>query len=152
MRIYSFSGREIDVFWEMECILKGKDIDKRIVNSDYKEITSSDDTAEKLMEMTSEDLRKCQSVTFTVQIKQDSGRKAEEYWDDVVLRQWMEDEVKVPQYLSLFKQNGFGDLETVGFMTLDDLKEMGVEKLGERRRIIAYIRKMKQVDESEDSS
>ena len=57
------------------------------------------------------------------------------------LRSWMEYEVKLPYY-QLLKDQGFEDLESVQDLTADELKEMGIKKIGHRKKIMKLIRQM----------
>lgn len=158
---------EINAFVETECILKGKDIDQKISNSDFHKFQwindhSPDGSQDITGKLQIKDIQKCQSLTFNINIELDPGQdKALEHWKDVFLRQstkendvllrkWMKDELKLPQYLSTFKENGFENLEDVSCLQYSDLKEMGVNKLGHRRRIMAYIQKLKGADHTAD--
>jgi len=160
---------EIDAFVETECILKGKDIDQRISDSDFHKFDTdyygraADADYEVIPgKLQIKDIQKCQSLTFNINIELDPGQdKALEHWKDVFLRQstkenevllrkWMKDELKLPQYLSTFKENGFENLEDVSCLQYSDLKEMGVNKLGHRRRIMACVQKLKEADHTAD--
>ena len=63
--------------------------------------------------------------------------------EEMKLKKWMEDEVKLPQYFELLKEDGFDDLESVQDVTEDDLKAMGINKTGHRRKIIKFVTKLK---------
>ena len=63
--------------------------------------------------------------------------------EEMKLKKWMEDEVKLPQYFALLKENGFEDLDGVQDLTENDLREMGIEKMGHRRKIIKFVSKLK---------
>ena len=51
--------------------------------------------------------------------------------------------IRLNEYNQMIKDGGFDDLETLFLMTEDDLKQIGVVKLGHRRRIIAEIGSLK---------
>ena len=61
------------------------------------------------------------------------------------VRQWMNNVVKLPQYLDLFVQHGFDDLKVIQALTMNDLEEMGIEKRGHRIRIVQAIASLKVV-------
>eukprot|EP01083_Nonionella_stella_P161115 527343_1 len=48
---------------------------------------------------------------------------------------WMKDTVELEQYIEVMMKSGFGDMSNLAFMTMDDLKEMGVTILAHRRKI-----------------
>ena len=58
------------------------------------------------------------------------------------LRKWMENEVKLPRYFHVLKENGFEDMESVLDLTLNEMKEMGIDKMGHRKRIMKHIAKL----------
>ena len=123
----SLSNESISVLAEMECILKGEDFDKKIIKSNFDTLTLNDEAILGLSELSTEDICKCQSITFIV---------------NIVLRQWIKNEVKLPQYLNLFIDHGF-DMESVKCLTERVLKDMGVDKAGHRLKIMSYVNKMK---------
>merc|ERR1712062_579963 len=55
---------------------------------------------------------------------------------------WMVNEVKLPQYMDLFVDNGFEDLSVIQALTMNDLIEMGIEKKGHRIKITQCISRM----------
>ena len=71
--------------------------------------------------------------------------------EEMKLKKWMEDEVKLPQYFELLKEDGFDDLESVLDVTEDDLKAMGIDKTGHRRKILKFVTKLKAKNNPQDS-
>eukprot|EP01084_Bolivina_argentea_P104478 187069_1 len=59
------------------------------------------------------------------------------------IKKWLNDVVKLPQYLHVFIKDGFYDLNDVKLMKNDDLKEIGVNKLAHRLRILQQINVLK---------
>ena len=55
---------------------------------------------------------------------------------------WLEDVVKLPQYYEIFMKQGFGDLESICDLTLDDLKSVGIDKVGHQKKLIKYAQLM----------
>ena len=51
-------------------------------------------------------------------------------------RKWMEETVKLPQYIGMLIEHGFDDIESLGEATEDHLKSIGIDKLGHRIKII----------------
>ena len=82
--------------------------------------------------------------------------KLKEETDELKLKKWMKNEVKLPQYFELLKENGFEDLDGVQDLTENDLREMGVEmhvrhpreKMGHRRKIMKFVAKLKATNNS----
>ena len=52
--------------------------------------------------------------------------------------------MKLPQYFQLFMDQGIEDLESVGDITMNDLKEMGIDMIGHRNKIMKYARQLNQ--------
>ena len=63
--------------------------------------------------------------------------------EEMKLKKWMEEEVKLPQYFELLKEDGFDDLESVQDVADDDLKAMGIDKTGHRKKILKFVAKLK---------
>ena len=66
----------------------------------------------------------------------------EEKKEEKTVKQWLENVVRLPQYYDMFINHGFDDLEIVGDMTIDNLKQIGVNKLGHQIKIIKYAKKL----------
>ena len=62
--------------------------------------------------------------------------------EELLVKQWLADEVNLPQYFEAFKEGEFDDMESVHDVTEDDLKAMGINKLGHRRKILIYAAKV----------
>ena len=52
------------------------------------------------------------------------------------VKEWLTNEVKLPQYFVALKGDGFDDMESVQDVTEDDLKAIGIDKTGHRRKIL----------------
>ena len=52
---------------------------------------------------------------------------------------WLRDTVELPQYYDSFIENGFDKMKVIKYMTKQDLKEIGIEKLGHQKLILACI-------------
>ena len=57
------------------------------------------------------------------------------------VKEWLTNEVKLPQYFEALKDDGFDDMESVQDVTEDDLKAIGIDKTGHRRKILKYAAK-----------
>ena len=55
------------------------------------------------------------------------------------LKQWLEEKVGLPQFYDLFIQNGVDDLSTAKLLTAETLKDMGIEKVGEKMKILHQV-------------
>eukprot|EP01083_Nonionella_stella_P173086 595947_1 len=49
--------------------------------------------------------------------------------------EWMKDTVGLEEYTQMMMENGYGDVISLAFVTMDDLKEVGVTTIAHRRRI-----------------
>ena len=68
--------------------------------------------------------------------------------DSDVVRLWLNDKVKLGQYVDLFLENGVDRISTVILLDKDSLKEMGVDKVGHQLLILNEIEKLKKMNES----
>ena len=55
------------------------------------------------------------------------------------LYEWLDDKVKLPQYYHTFINNGFDDLQSIMDINDDELKQIGIFKMGHRKKIIKCI-------------
>ena len=62
-------------------------------------------------------------------------------------KKWMENEVKLPQYFELLIENGFEDMESMKDITMEHLREMGIDKMGHRIKLMKSIAALKAADE-----
>ena len=70
---------------------------------------------------------------------QGGDAEVKEETEEKKLRKWMENEVKLPRYFDVLKENGFEDMQSVLDLTLDEMKEMGIDKMGHRKKIMRHI-------------
>ena len=66
--------------------------------------------------------------------------------DQQKVRSWLTKIVKLPQYFQLLIENGFDDMECIGDLTLNDLKDIGMDKIGHRKKLIKYAQKLFESD------
>ena len=62
-------------------------------------------------------------------------------------KKWMENKVKLPQYFELFIEQGFEDMENMKDITMEHLREMGIDKMGHRMKLMKSIAALKAADE-----
>ena len=62
----------------------------------------------------------------------DSKHLETTYAEESKLKEWLTNEVKLPQYFVALKGDGFDDMESVQDVTEDDLKAIGIDKTGRR--------------------
>ena len=62
-------------------------------------------------------------------------------------KKWMENKVKLPQYFELLIDNGFEDMYSVTNITMEHLREIGIDKMGHRLKLMKSIAALKAVDE-----
>eukprot|EP01084_Bolivina_argentea_P051934 95451_1 len=70
----------------------------------------------------------------------DAKIKTKEIGAEVIL--WLRDEVELPEYIPIFIENGFDDMRAIKIMDKDDLDEIGIQKLGHKKRIIFCIEEL----------
>ena len=58
------------------------------------------------------------------------------------LRFWMGTTVRLPEYTVLLIDNGFDRMDLLSNLSLDDLKEMGITKIGHRKKIMEEVGKI----------
>ena len=63
------------------------------------------------------------------------------------LREWIENKVKLPQYLELLIENGFEDLESLQDITMEHLREIRIDKIGHRIKLMKAVAALKGMDE-----
>lgn len=73
------------------------------------------------------------------------GHENKEETEEEKFRKWLQDEVKLPQYFGMLKQNGFDDMDSLQDLVEEDLSEMGIEKVGHRRRLMRNVDKWKEI-------
>merc|ERR1712048_212410 len=61
--------------------------------------------------------------------------------EKALVSKWMTEDVKLPQYIDVFFENGLEDIEVILTLTNDDLKDIGVKILGHRKKIMLHIKK-----------
>lgn len=64
------------------------------------------------------------------------------------VREWLETQCKMGQYLSAFRVNGIDNLKICRLLTMDNLETMGIKKLGHRVQILHEIAKLKEKEEA----
>ena len=72
--------------------------------------------------------------------KEDEIDNAMEY----AVKSWLKHTVRLSQYIDNFIKNGFDDIEVIQeTMSMDDLDEIGIKKLGHKKKIMLFIDKLK---------
>ena len=59
--------------------------------------------------------------------------------EELKLKKWMENKVKLPQYFELLIDNGFEDMESLKNITMEHLREIGIDKIGHRLRLMKSV-------------
>eukprot|EP01084_Bolivina_argentea_P105251 188414_1 len=60
------------------------------------------------------------------------------------VKQWLEKEVKLGQYVNLFCLNGFDTLDIIKLITMDTLNQIGIKKVGHKLKILHHVKQLKQ--------
>ena len=77
----------------------------------------------------------------------DVNQDKEERSEIEKMKMWTASEVKLPQYFQVLKDNGFEDMESVQYLTENDLKMMQIHKMGHRRKLMRYIMRLNALNE-----
>eukprot|EP01126_Amoeba_proteus_P014199 TRINITY_DN16167_c0_g1_i25.p3 TRINITY_DN16167_c0_g1~~TRINITY_DN16167_c0_g1_i25.p3 ORF type:complete len:102 (+),score=24.75 TRINITY_DN16167_c0_g1_i25:76-381(+) len=59
--------------------------------------------------------------------------------DDV--REWLK-KIKLGEYIEAFEKAGYDDIETIKNLEVEDLKEIGIQKAGHRKKILAMAKRL----------
>ena len=59
-------------------------------------------------------------------------------------KDWIEKELKLPQYYDLFVKNGVETLKVMQMFTMNELKDIGISKIGHRMQILHAVIQSKQ--------
>lgn len=59
------------------------------------------------------------------------------------VRQWMRDNVRLPEYAEIFIGNGYDSLDNVQRLSVADLAAMGIAKMGHQKAIMAEIERLR---------
>ena len=59
------------------------------------------------------------------------------------LKLWFKNTVKLADYFDFFIKNGINDLWVVTLLTMDDIKEMKIDKIGHRLQIMYHVKQLK---------
>eukprot|EP01084_Bolivina_argentea_P007475 14013_1 len=70
------------------------------------------------------------------------ARDSDQTQNEMSIEKWLTDVVRLPEYISNFVDNGF-DMEILNDTTKEDLKEIGIKKLGHIKKILKAIESMK---------
>ena len=60
----------------------------------------------------------------------------------VEFEEWLTNVVKLPRYMHLFKYHNATDLEIVSLLTKQDLEDMGINKVGDKVKLIYHINQL----------
>jgi len=60
-----------------------------------------------------------------------------------LVRKWMRDNVRLPEYSEMFVESGFDRMDNVRRLSLADLGSMGITKVGHKKAIMAAISGLK---------
>eukprot|EP01084_Bolivina_argentea_P125326 222063_1 len=58
------------------------------------------------------------------------------------LYDWLNDIVNLPQYYSVFINSGFDDLNSLIDLTMDEMSQIGIFKLGHKKKLMKFIKKI----------
>ena len=101
-----------------------------------------------IMSKLTEDMVTVKRGLREMQRNQANERNSKEEANEWTLRKWMESEVKLPQYFEMLMENGFEDMESLKDITMEHLREMGIDKIGHRLRLMKSVAALKADDDS----
>eukprot|EP01083_Nonionella_stella_P070228 187804_1 len=109
-----------------------------------------DDLEEDLCQMKKENdlLRKKQKINKILKPKSHTQEMLSNQRENDIdkVRQWLTDKVKLAQYLDLFVNNGYDDLESMQDITFSELEQIGINKMGHRKKLAKYAAKLVFID------
>eukprot|EP01084_Bolivina_argentea_P234736 395163_1 len=62
--------------------------------------------------------------------------------DKKQLKLWFTNVVKLPEYFDIFIEQGFEDLQSVKYVTANELELMGISKIGHKMKLLRFIAKL----------
>merc|ERR1712039_981738 len=74
-----------------------------------------------------------------------SGNAANEDSETAKFKQWLEDTVKMGEYYDLFVENGVENLSVVQMFGMNELAEIGINKIGHRMIILKAIKALQEI-------
>ncbi len=66
------------------------------------------------------------------------------------IRNWINDSVKLPQYFQLFIKHGYDDVSIILDMNNEDLIQIGIDKIGHRKKVMKYIHLLQNTENNND--
>merc|ERR1719419_733960 len=108
-------------------------------------VLTLDSVTSKLGQLSSQIAEMREDITALKEAQRNMGgdEESKEQSEEEKLRKWLESEVKLPQYFQVLNDNGFDDLEGALELTEQDLREMGIDKMGHRRKIMKKVQELK---------
>ena len=61
---------------------------------------------------------------------------------EIMVAVWLSEEVELNEYVELFIENGFNDMDTIKGIKIEDLEAIGITKQGHKRKIIMAVEKL----------
>eukprot|EP01084_Bolivina_argentea_P119876 212512_1 len=58
-------------------------------------------------------------------------------------RIWLKNDVKLEQYFDILIDNGFDNLDAITTTNINQLKEIGIDKIGHRQQLMKHIQSLK---------
>ena len=84
-------------------------------------------------------------------VKQEEENKKEVNEDIERVKRWLSVDLKLEQYVILFIEEGYDDMDTIiEGMTDDELLQIGINKRGHRKKIMLSIQKLRKANENND--
>ena len=132
-----FKIKQNSQVWRRENALQNKDrVEKRYVSM-QDEIQSLKSTLKSVHSQTSGMMEIINMLREEIMTLKKTHRNPEN--NESELREWIENKVKLPQYLDLMIENGFEDLESLQDITMEHLREMGIDKIGHRIKLMKAV-------------
>ena len=146
-KIRSLSGDEIER-------KKQEHVDNKIIENPQNWIcnvcTFSNNIENKTCEMCQIGARlSTQPSTITSTTSEKKSMDNDNDYDDNEVALWLRDVVKYPQYISLFMDEGYDELFTIKeSLTEQDLIEIGIDKRGHRKKIMVFVKRLRDEDDN----
>jgi len=76
--------------------------------------------------------------------RNDDDEQKEEETEQEKVKKWLESTVKLPQYYQVFIDEGVEDMESVQDLSVQNLRDIGIVKVGHQNKIMKYAKLLKQ--------
>ena len=117
-------------------LAENKDLKRRVTSLKLPGMSDNNDNKD----VNASEARKVQVEVAKNEAMADNDQEPRE--DDNEVSVWLNETVKLPEYDNIFKEQGVVDMETLKLLKEDQLKDMGIKKIGHVIRLKRFIDKL----------